>query len=313
MHRVTACAFALLTVLMSGFPVTATAAALSNRSVPRILSAAWGTDGGVGCQPGARGLDNIPVDFNWLIRRSTIQAADFQIVRSDGSIAIPTCALQFPASAPDEAQTVNLIGDFGASVTGPTLVAVRVVGALEGHGPGGSRWRPLPGLPQSKVSPLSGGPYIADAWTLTPAIWHGDPDHRTVDKTFVRVVWSNGLTAYPTGAEIGPAVVASYRAIYTLLSGKVIAFAPLAVAVHPQAKVANDDNMHDLCLPRVPRGARLTGVSISGGLIQDPNGDANVPQKFRLPRPVRPTRRGGAPASNASVGSALGLRSLMGI
>jgi hypothetical protein len=28
-------------------------------------------------------------------------------------------------------------------------------------------------------------------------------------------------------------------------------------------------------------------VTIGGGLIQDPNGDPNVAQKFRAPRPLR--------------------------
>ena len=43
-----------------------------------------------------------------------------------------------------------------------------------------------------------------------------------------------------------------------------------------------------LCLVRPPRGAKLTGVTIGGGLIQDPNGDPNVAQKFRAPQPGRP-------------------------
>jgi hypothetical protein len=42
--------------------------------------------------------------------------------------------------------------------------------------------------------------------------------------------------------------------------------------------------MQDLCLPPTPRGATLTGVTIAGGLIQDPNGNPNVAQKFGLPR-----------------------------
>jgi hypothetical protein len=113
-----------------------------------------------------------------------------------------------------------------------------------------------------------------------------------VGKTFVRVVWSNGLTAYPTGAEVGAPVIASYRAIYALRNGKAGAIAPLAVAdLHDHAKVANDDNMQDLCLPQTPRGATLTGVTIAGGLIQDPNGDPNVAQKFNLLRPARHTRQ----------------------
>jgi hypothetical protein len=251
---------------------------------PKILSASWGTDNAVGCPSGAQGLDNIPVTFNWFIRRSSIQTSDFRVVRSDGSTATPTCALQFPPDEPDEAQTVNLIGDFGDSVNGPTPVAIQIVGALQGKTPGALRWRRLPPLPKAKVEPLSGGPYIVDAWTLTPAIYRGDPNRCTVGKTFVRVMWSNGLTAYPTGAEVGAPVVASYRAIYRLPSGKNLAITPLDVAdLHDHPSSANADNMHDLCLPRLPRGAKLTGVTIGGGLIQDPNGDPNAAQNFRAP------------------------------
>ncbi|HEX4464137.1 MAG TPA: hypothetical protein VH042_05790 [Solirubrobacterales bacterium] len=250
---------------------------------PRILSASWGTDNAVGCPNGAQGLDNIPVTFNWFIRRASIQTTDFRIVRSDGSTATPTCALQFPPDESDEGQTVNLIGDFGDSVNGPMPVAIRVVGGLQGKAPGATRWRQLPPLPKVNVDPLSGGPYIVDAWTLTPAIYHGDANRCTVGKTFVRVMWSNGLTTYPTGAEVGAAVVASYRAVYRLPNGKAVAVAPLDVAdLHDHPSAANADNMHDLCLPRPPPGAKLTGVTIGGGLIQDPNGDPNAAQKFRV-------------------------------
>jgi hypothetical protein len=51
--------------------------------------------------------------------------------------------------------------------------------------------------------------------------------------------------------------------------------------------------------PRPPRGARLTGVTIGGGMIQDPNGDPNVAQKFRAPRPGGHAR----PSAAASRGS----------
>lgn len=106
-----------------------------------VLSASWGTDNAVGCPAGEKGLDNIPVTFNWFVRRSSIQVTDFRVVRSDGSIATPACALQFPPDESDEGQTVNLIGDFGDSGSGPTPVAIRVVGALRGRAPGAVRWR----------------------------------------------------------------------------------------------------------------------------------------------------------------------------
>ncbi len=252
------------------------------RPEPHVLSASWGTDGAVGCPSGARGLDNIPVTFDWFIRRQSIQVTDFQIVRSDGSVATPTCALQFPPDERDERQTVNLIGDFGDATGGPTPVAIRSAGALRGKSPGANRWRWLPSLPGGDVDPLAGGPYIVDAWTLTPALYRGDRNRCAVGETFVRVMWSNGLTAYPTGAEVGDAVVASYRALYRLPGGRVAAVAPLDVAdLHDHSTAANADNMHDLCLPRPPRGARLRGVTIGAGLIQDPNGDPNAAQTFR--------------------------------
>jgi hypothetical protein len=285
MRRLPRHAFSLLgtALLVCALPMTAAATGSTARPAPRILSASWGTDGAVGCPSGQQGLDNLPVTFNRFIRRPSIQTTDFRIVRRDGSIATPTCALQFPPDESDEGQTVNLIGDFGDSANGPTPVAIRVVGALQGRAPGAMRWRRIGPLPKAEVEPLSGGPYIVDAWRLTPAIYQGDPNRCTVGKTFVRVMWSNGLTAHPTGAEVGTAVVASYRAIYKLPSGKAVAVAPLDVAdLHDHPSSANADNMHDLCLPRLPHGAKLTGVTIGGELIQDPNGDPNAAQKFRV-------------------------------
>jgi hypothetical protein len=265
-------------------PATAGAAGPLIRPVPKILSASWGTDNAVGCPGGEQGLDNIPVTFNWFIRRASIQPGDFRIVRSDGTVATPSCAIQFPPDEADEAQTVNLIGDFGESVGGPTPVAIRVVGALQGKAPGAHRWRPVGHLPKVKVEPLAGGPYIVDAWTLMESIYRRDPNRCMVGKTFVRVMWSNGLTAYPTGEEVGAAVLASYRALYRLPNGRTVAIAPLEVAdLHDHETSFNADNMHDLCLLRVPRGAKLTGVTIAAGLIQDPDGDPNPAQKFHVP------------------------------
>ncbi len=278
--------YALLAPLpmLAALSMPAGTSASSGGPRARILSASWGTDNAVGCLPGERGLDNIPVTFNRFVRRSSIQTTDFQVVRSDGSLATPTCALQFPPDESDEAQTVNLIGDFGDSVNGPRPIAIRIAGELQARPIGALRWKRLRPVPPVKVEPLAGGPHIVDAWTLTPAIYRGDPNRCMVGSTFVRVVWSNGLTAYPTGEEVGASVVASYRATYHLRNGGHIALAPLAVAdLHDHSTAANADNMHDLCLPRPPRGANLTGVTIGGGLIQDPNGDPNPPQRFRAP------------------------------
>jgi hypothetical protein len=242
-----------------------------------------GTEDAVNCPNGATGLDNIPVTFNWFIRRASIKPRDFRIVRSDGTTVAPICALQFPPDERDEAQTVNLIGAFGDSASGSTPVAIRVVGALQGKAPGAHRWLPIRHLPKVKVEPLAGGPYIVDAWTLMPSIYRDDPNRCVVGRTFVRVMWSNGLTAYPTSGEVGAAVTASYRALYRLADGKTVAIAPLEVAdLHDHETSFNADNMHDLCLPQVPHGAKLTGITIAPDLIQDPDGDPNLAQKFKV-------------------------------
>jgi hypothetical protein len=269
--------------LLAALPAGAAAAGPLHRPVPRILSASWGTEKAVGCPSGAKELDNIPVTFNWFIRGLKLPSRDFQVIRSDGTVATPTCAIRFPPDERDEAQTVNLIGDFGNSANGPTPVAVRVVGALEGKAPGARRWRPIRHLATAKVDPIAGGPYIVDAWTIRASIYRRDPNRCMVGTTFVRAMWSNGLTAYPTGEEVGAPVLASYRALYKLRSGNTVAIAPLEVAdLYDHESSFNADNMHDLCLAEVPRGARLAEVTIGADLIQDPDGDPNLAQRFKV-------------------------------
>lgn len=87
----------------------------------------------------------------------------------------------------------------------------------------------------------------------------------------------------PHGHRVGAPVVTSYR----LPNGKTAAVIPLEVAdLHDHPSATNAD--HDLCLPRLPRDAKLTGMTIGSELIQDPNGDPNTAQKFRAKRQRTP-------------------------
>lgn len=252
------------------------------RDHARILSAAWGLNNANKCPNGETGLDNIPVTFNWFIRTSTISNADFVITRDDGTTVNPTCSLQFPPDEPNELQTVNLIGNFGDPAAARP-VTVTVVGDLEGHAPLRRQWQPIPPGLSHGIVQIEAGPDISDAWILPPQMLENDKNACTVGKTFVRVMWSNGMTAYPDGAEIGDAVVKSYRALFTLPNGNVINARPLAVAdLADHSTTPMDDNMHDLCLPKVPSGARLTEVRVGANLLQDPNGDPNVVQHFKV-------------------------------
>jgi hypothetical protein len=273
----------LATVLVAPIASAAPAASSSAIAGPaRILSAAWGLNDGNKCPTGQTGLDNIPVTFNWFIKNSSITVTDFVITRDDGTTVTPTCALQYPPNELNEAQTVNLIGVFGDPAAARP-VTVTVVGELEGHPPQGSTWQTItPGL-SSPIVQIEAGPDISAAWRLTPALMKDDTNACTVGKNFVRVVWSNGMTAYPTGAELGDAAVKSYNAIFTLPNGTRINVRPLAVAdLADHGTPAMDDNMHDLCLPKVPVGARLTEVRIGANFLQDPNGDPNLVQRFKV-------------------------------
>jgi len=251
-------------------------------SPAEILSASWGLNNGTGCPKGPQGLDNLPVTFNWFIKTTSIDVTDFVITRDDGSTTNPVCALQFPPNERNEHQTINLIGDFG-DPAGVRPVTITVAGELQGHPVTKKRWQTIPAGLTHSVDQIEGGPYIADAWTLTKKQLAGDRNRCTVGKNFVRVAWSNGLTAFPDGTEVGDSVVNSYRAIFALPNGKTISVKPLALGdLGDHAKVANNDNMHDLCLAALPKGATLNAVSIGANQIQDPNGDPNEKQTLKI-------------------------------
>lgn len=256
----------------------------NTRVHPEILSASWGTDNGVSCPSGETNLDNLPVTFNWFIRKQSIQLTDFTIVRDDGTTVHPTCALQFPPNESNERQTVNLIGDFGDHVAGPLPVNVLITGQLQGKPPTSLSWRRLRGGLGKPVQQLQTGPAIVDAWIIPQSLYRGDKNRCQAGSTFLRVMWSNGLTAYPSGEEVGDAVRASYRAVFSLIDGHSFEAEPLEIAdLYDHQTPANADNMHDLCLQGIPKGARLRKVQIDADLIQDPNGDPNPAQSFQVP------------------------------
>jgi hypothetical protein len=264
-----------------GSPQPVKGGGTSVRLSPAILSASWGLNNGTACPRGPAGLDNLPVTFNWFIRTTTIESTDFVVTRDDGSTTTAVCALQFPPDERNERQTINLIGDFG-DPAGARPVTVTVAGALQGRPMGSKRWRDIPAGLTHSVDQIEGGPYIADAWMLNARMLKGDRNRCQTGKAFVRVAWSNGLTSFPDGGAIGPGVTTSYRAVFTLPNGRTIRITPLALGdLGDHSKVANEDNMHDLCLPALPSGAVLSAVRIGADRIQDPNGDPNLAQVFK--------------------------------
>jgi putative transposon-encoded protein len=260
---------------------------------PRFLSAFWGLDDGMPQQlcPTATALDGMPITFSWLIDPASIDPADFAVIRSDGQVTVPSCAMLRPANEPNETQTILLIGDFGDAASGVRPVRVRLVGQLVGSPPGSMRSEAFSSLISPPIRRLSAGPSIVDAWRIDPALLTNDANACTVGSAFVRVVWSGGITDYPTGNEVGVAVTRAYRLTYAF-RGRTVTVAPLEIG-----DLNDGDNMHDLSFPAIPAGAKLLTITLPSRHVEDPNGDPNPAQVFRFSEPDfapigrRPSRR----------------------
>jgi hypothetical protein len=248
---------------------------------PRFLSAFWGLDDGMPQQicPDATACDGMPITFSWLINPASIDPADFKVIRSDGTVTVPAFATLRPANESNETQTILLTGDFGDAESGVRPVQVRLVGQLVGSPPGSKRSEAFSDLVSPPIRRLSAGPSIVDAWRIDPALLTNDANACTVGSAFVRVVWSGGITDFPTGNEVGGAVTRAYRLTY-LHRGKAVTVAPLEIG-----DLNDGDNMHDLSFPAIPARAKLLTITLPGRHVEDPNGDPNSFQVFRFREP----------------------------
>jgi hypothetical protein len=241
---------------------------------PRFLSAFWGLDDGMPQQ-----MDGMPITFSWLINPASIDPADFNVIRSDGTVIVPAFATLRPANESNETQTILLTGDFGDAESGVRPVRVRLVGQLVGSPPVSKRSEAFSDLVSPPIRRLSAGPSIVDAWRIDPALLTNDANACTVGSAFVRVVWSGGITDFPTGNEVGVAVTRAYRLTY-LHRGKTVTVAPLEIG-----DLNDGDNMHDLSFPAIPARAKLLTITLPGRHVEDPNGDPNSFQVFRFREP----------------------------
>jgi hypothetical protein len=224
-------------------------------------------------------LDGMPITFSWLINPASIDPADFNVIRSDGTVIVPAFATLRPANESNETQTILLTGDFGDAESGVRPVRVRLVGQLVGSPPGSKRSEAFSDLVSPPIRRLSAGPSIVDAWRIDPALLTNDANACTVGSAFVRVVWSGGITDFPTGNEVGVAVTRAYRLTY-LHRGKTVTGAPLEIG-----DLNDGDNMHDLSFSATPARAKLLTITLPGRHEEDPNGDPNSFQVFRFREP----------------------------
>ncbi len=82
-----------------GGAVALSGPALARPAGLKVLSTEMGSNDILACPNTNPIYDNLPVMFNWFIRPGSVRPSDFEIVREDGSVATPACALMYPPTS----------------------------------------------------------------------------------------------------------------------------------------------------------------------------------------------------------------------
>jgi len=251
------------------FGVTALLAQPAVADSPELLSAFFGLDDSrqialrtaLVCQ-GVSGRDGMPVIFSHEVDPETLDAADFRITRSSGSIGTVGCVTLRPADDVGELRTALLVGQYGSPENPPATVEIvgdimSLDGSLNFKGT------------TADVIPLTDGPTLILAEDVPPNYWSlggkGDCPRRGL-RNIVRAVWVGGVTN-PGGEEIDETEMQSYRVTLLQPDGTMVAVTPMAVG-----DLGDNDNNHELCLDTEGEPLR---VFFPGGLMTDPNEDLN--------------------------------------
>jgi hypothetical protein len=198
-------------------------------------------------------MDALPVVASDEIAAATVDPADFEITRLDGSKAVPICASLEPADEENENRTILLVGEFGDPVTNPA-VTVKVVGDLRGEVRSNGLTPIFLGA-EKQVTPLASGPSLVFAEKIirteleladTTATM-GPACPRAGTKQAVRIVWAAGVTK-DGSAEITDAERLKYRVVLRLSDGTKRSVTPFAMG-----DLNDRDNNQDLCLKQRAR------------------------------------------------------------
>lgn len=241
-----------------------------------LLSAFFGLDDGLpsnsnrGICRGAAGKDGMPVVFSHEIDVETMQAADFRVVATSGTVGEITCVTPAPADDLGEARTILIVGQYGSAEDEPA--SVEIVGNLL------SKDGKLNFLgTQTKVVPLEEGPTMVWAEVVPEPEWElgksasslpfgGGDGCPLTTKQVVRVTWAGGVTK-PGGQEIDDIERVAYRVTMSFSDEGATELVPFAIG-----DLGDGDNNHELCLDRA--GLPLH-VDFPAGLVTDPREDLN--------------------------------------
>jgi hypothetical protein len=214
---------------------------------------------------GAFGQDGMPLNFKDEIDASTLDTEDFLVVDRDGDEHVPIGATLLPADEEGENRTVLLIGEFGTGGSNPP-VEVKIVGNLQTKtkhedASAPSRARNLKNASTKNVIALSEGPRMFFAQIVKGNL----AEQKDNDSQVVQVAWQGGITPFDT--KLTEEDLFQYYTVYVEDDGKVTSLTPKSIA-----DINDNDNYHQLLVEtRLP----VVKVSMSAGIVKDPNGDPN--------------------------------------
>lgn len=256
-----------------------------NQMVPEILSAFWGFNSespllsSLFVCRGASGKDAMPVTFPVELDLSTLQMADFSVIREDGTEGSLICVTPAPAFDQGELRTMLLIGDFG-SIENPAESVTVVGNLLSADNQFNFKGKKAP------VIPLLDGPSLVIAEPVSKEHWELDKSATMLPfgggsgcpvgtKQIVRAVWNGGITK-PGGAEVDELEQNSYQVTLQGNDGKSEVVTPFALG-----DLGDGDNIHKLCLDQ--DGTPIK-VSFPQGLLTDPREDLNPATSIKVTR-----------------------------
>jgi formylglycine-generating enzyme required for sulfatase activity len=203
------------------------------------------------------GLDGLPVVFSELLDPTTVDPSDFLITTASGATYTPVGATVNPAHDEGERRTVALFGQFGDADSDPP-VTVSLVGELLTVGGVNITQSASP----IGVIPLADGPTLVYAETVDPT---------TVDEVdgsalVLRAVWAGGIVA-TDGNEVTEHEWSQYVLSGADAFGNPVELTPIGIR-----DLNDNDNNHLLYFDQA---ITPDALFLPGGLVIDPNGDAN--------------------------------------
>lgn len=228
-------------------------------------------------QANITGEDGMPIVFSEDLNPASVDPSDFLITTASGETYAPLAASVNPSNEPGELHTVLIAGEFGTAPSGidpgDPPVSLSLVGNL-------MTVDDVLISPQSvDVIPLADGPTLVYAETVFD-IAPTDDDFVPGSELALRAIWAGGIVA-TDGNEVTQAEWSEYVLSGLDDQGNTVELSPFAIG-----DLNDADNNHLLYFDQsiIPQT-----LFLPGGLVIDPNGDANPNTTYTFTSVPEPT------------------------